>query len=254
VRFKDLDAEPRIYAALVGETGSGKGAAWDRSLQIINSIDSGLKIVNSIDSGAGLADYFFESPLGQPVLCYIDEVTGLGNKAAPTRNPAILDAMIELADSTSRSRVLAKRGKNPERVQKTRDDCRLAMVMCGQNRDVYAKALTGRNQLGICDRLIPEYGVPVEPGKMPPIDRVAAGTLMTKILSLNYQLEMQMDPAADARLEAFWRTLVTNAARDNEEHIFEKAWQIHSRVHLDMVKITKTNGHQYDKYVPKPEW
>ena len=351
VTFEDLDAEPRIYAALVGETGSGKGAAWDRSLQIINSVTSGLKIVNSIDSGAGLSDYFFEPPVGQPVVCYIDEVTSLGNKAATTRNPAILDAIIELADSTSRSRVLAKRGKNPERVQKTRNDCRLAMVMCGQNRDVFAKALTGRNQLGVYDRLTPEYGVPVEPGKMPPIDKAAAMLLMTKILSLDYQAAMKMSPAADDRLEAFWgsqeketrvkvrwkrnlqmdsymtafgerrhivevadveiaikncirqlairkacfgaemidRTAyyldkikqvtawmqkkiaegaepgqvarsrrdyekMTNAARDNGEHLFDKAWQIHSRVHLDLIKVRKTNGQQYDKFVPKPDW
>jgi hypothetical protein len=351
VTFKDLDAEPRIYVAFVGKTGSGKGAAWERSLQILNSVTSGLKIVNSIDSGAGLTDYFFEPPVGQPVICYIDEVTSLGNKAASTRNPAILDAIIELADSTSRSRVLAKRGKNPERIQKTRDDCRLAMVMCGQDRDVFAKALTGRNQLGVYDRLTPEYGVPVEPGKMPPIEKAAAMLLMTKILSLNYQAVMEMSQAADDRLEAFWgtqeketrvkvrwkrnlqmdaymvafgekRSVVessdveiatktftrqlairkacfgaemvdrtayyldkikqvtawmrkkiaegaepgqvarsrrdyernTNAARDNEEHLFDKAWQIHSRVHLDPVKVRKTNGQEYDKFVPKPDW
>jgi hypothetical protein len=353
IQFKDLDAEPRTYAALIGETGSGKGAAWDRSFQIINSLTStsGLKIVNSVDSGAGLTDYFFEPPVGQPVICYIDEVTSLGNKAASTRNPAIIDAFIELADSTSRSRVLAKRGKNSERTEKTRNDCRLAMVMCGQNRDVFAKALTGRNQLGIYDRLTPEYGVPVEPGKMPPIDRAAAMLLMTKILSLDYRTTMEMDPTADTRLEAFWSTQAketrvkvrwkrnlqmdaymvalgenrrvvavadveiaiknfirqlairkacfgaemvdrtayyldkikqvtewmrkkiadgaapgqvarsrrdyernTNAARDNEEHVFDKAWQIHSRVHLDLIKVKKTNGQQYDKFLPKPDW
>jgi putative DNA primase/helicase len=86
VKFKNLDAEPRYYAALIGETGSGKGEAWRRMLKILQVpglIDGcGIKIINSADSGAGIKDLFFDPPQGQPVLCYVDEIEGLGNKAA----------------------------------------------------------------------------------------------------------------------------------------------------------------------------
>jgi hypothetical protein len=45
----------------------------------------------------------------------------------------------------------------------------------------------------------------------------------------------------------------TNATRDNEEHIFEKAWQIHSRAHLYAVTVEKANGQKYGKFLPIPE-
>ncbi len=45
----------------------------------------------------------------------------------------------------------------------------------------------------------------------------------------------------------------TNAHRDNEEHIFAKAWETHSRVWLEPVTVRKTNGHRYTKYLPVVE-
>ncbi len=64
VKFDLLDAEPRLYTTLIGETGSGKGEAWRRTLSILqpNSgavSDCGFKIINSADSGVGIKDLFF---------------------------------------------------------------------------------------------------------------------------------------------------------------------------------------------------
>jgi ABC-type dipeptide/oligopeptide/nickel transport system ATPase component len=125
VKFANLDSEPRRYTALIGETGSGKGESWRRMLDILHpqkhDVDEnerqlmdrndscGIKIINSFDSSAGLKDAFFEPPESFPILCYIDEILGFGNKGKDAKNPEIIDTIIELADSTSISRVLAKR-------------------------------------------------------------------------------------------------------------------------------------------------
>lgn len=64
--FETLAAEPRYYAALIGETGSGKGESWRRMLSILqpaNADDAAkIKIINSADSAAGLKDLFFQPP------------------------------------------------------------------------------------------------------------------------------------------------------------------------------------------------
>ena len=44
----------------------------------------------------------------------------------------------------------------------------------------------------------------------------------------------------------------TNARRNNEEHIFERAMQTHVKRHLLLVKVKARNGHVYDKYLPIP--
>jgi len=349
VKFENLDVEPRYYGAAIGETGSGKGEAWRRMMQILNaqglvggsSGGCGIKIINSADSGAGLKECFFDPPENQPVICYVDEVEGLGNKATATRNPAILDTMIEVADSTTISRVLAKR-------RKTKDDARLAMFMCGQDGDTYMKAFAGRTKLGMYDRLYPEYGVPVEAGELPPIRVADAYNLLKELNELDYSGVMTMSQDAkdifnnfwdsqpkevrtkarwkknvtldaylvafgrgskqvetddtDIALQLFQRQLIirkvcfrsevpdkvgfylgkckditnrmkkqlnagmaesdvalsrrdyetlTNAYRDNEEHLFEKAWMTHSRVHLMEVEIRKANGQKYKKFLPQ---
>jgi putative DNA primase/helicase len=360
VKFEDLDVEPRYYTALIGKTGSGKGETWRRTYQILKVPGliggCGFKIVNDLDSGAGLKDLFFPSSkmeseevavfVPQPVLCFIDEVTTIGHKSAETRNPGIVDELITLANSTSISRNLAKRSGG----SRSTDQARLALVMGGQDGSVYMKAFAGRTQLGMYDRLYPEYGFPVEVGDLPPIDAASGMALMHKFNSLGYSGTMTMSPEAktlldecwssqspetrkkarwrsnlklDAYMSAFGRGLkvveaedarvaikiferqliirrvcfttevpdrvgyylglikritermikqlaagavpghvaksrrdyerLTNAARDNEEHIFEKAWQIHSRVHLQPVTIVKSNGHQYQKFLPVPE-
>jgi hypothetical protein len=43
----------------------------------------------------------------------------------------------------------------------------------------------------------------------------------------------------------------TNAYRDNELHFFQTAWRSWES-QLKPVKVTKANGHEYDKFIPKP--
>jgi len=207
VRFEKLDVEPRYYTALIGETGSGKGTAWRRVFEILNCEGqignvAGIKIVNSADSGAGIRDAFFEHPEDAPLLIYIDEVESFGNKAAATRNPAILDTLIELADSTQISRVKAA-AKN-QKANKTKNDARLCTVVCGQEGSVYMKAFAGRTKLGLWDRLYPEYGVAVEAGDLPHIETADAYKLLAELNALNYSGTMTMAADAKGRLEAFW--------------------------------------------------
>ena len=353
VKFKNLDAEPRYYTALIGESGTGKGESWRRAQKILQGVSlgggCGLKIISSADSGAGIKDVFFDPPEGQPILCYVDEIKGLGNKAASNRNPAILDTMFELADSTFVSRVKAKKS-NRQKAEKTSNDARFVMVMCGQNKDVFAEAFAGRTQLGIYDRIYPEFNTAVEAGELPEIDNTEAVKLMVELGSLNYNCTLEFAREAETRLKEFWRqqsgeirkkvrlekhlkmdafmsafgrgsTLVemqdaeiaikicsrqlvirqacfgveipdrtgfyleaikrvtntmkeqlaagvppaqvarsrrdyekvTNASRNNEEHIFAKAWEVHQKVHLTEAEVRKDNGHSYKKYLPVPE-
>jgi hypothetical protein len=350
VFFEGLDVEPRYYTALIGETGSGKGEAWRRVFQIL-TMDAqignmaALKIINSADSGAGIRDTFFEQPQDAPVLMYVDEVAGLGNKGAATKQPEIIDKLIELADSTQISSVKAASKGN--KAVKTKNDARLCAVLCGQDGSTYMKAFAGKTQLGMYDRLSPEYGEAVDAGDLPRVIVGDAMKVMAELNGLNFSGELKMALDARGRLEQFWgeqppgvkkkarwkkalwldaymsafgrgsrvadledveiairiftRQLLirqvhftdevpdrtgyylgaikkiteamrrklkagghpalvalsrrdyerqTNAARDNEEHIFERAWNIHSKTHLTLVEIEKTNGRKYPKYLP----
>jgi putative DNA primase/helicase len=205
VTFENLDVEPRPYVALIGLTGTGKGESWRRIEKILQPEGSNssckIKIHNSADSGAGLKDAFFEVPENWPILCYSDEVTTLGNKSKDTRNPGILDTMIELADSTSVSRVLAKSKGGT----KTHRNARLAMVMCGQDGPTYTQAFAGRTKLGLWDRLTPEYAEPTEAGDMPPIHPLDAMKLLEEFNGLDYSGIMRMSEEAKAHLDDFWK-------------------------------------------------
>jgi hypothetical protein len=364
VKFANLDSEPRRYTALIGETGSGKGESWRRLLDILhpqkNDVDEnerqlmdrndscGIKIINSFDSSAGLKDAFFEPPESFPILCYIDEILGFGNKGKDAKNPEIIDTIIELADSTSISRVLAKR--KGDGGTKTKRDARFCMVMCGQDGDTYMKALGGRTILGLWDRIIPEFSVAVDAGRLTAVNQDDAVKMYAKIVLRDYSGTMTMSSDAEEMVNVFWshqlpevrkkvrwkkdlmldaqlvafgreskvveledveraiktftrqvvirkvcfkndatdrigfylgrikditasmqRQLdagvepsqvaksrrdyerITNAHRDNETHIFDRAWKVHAPHWLQSVTIPYSNGRKYEKFLPKPE-
>src|ERR1019366_1682574 len=89
---------------------------------------------------------------------------------------------------------------------RSKSDARLSMVMCGQSGDVYMRAFAGRTNLGMYDRLTPEYGVPVETGDLPAIPVEDAYNLLIEINSLDYSGTMKMSPDCKARLESFWKS------------------------------------------------
>jgi len=218
VTFDDVDDEPRRIFAAIGETGSGKGVAFKRVEAIMlakGSLDKcHIKITDSADSGAGLKDFFFQQPENDPVLCYIDEIESLGDKASEGRNPDILNVIIELADRTKISRILADRNGKPR--SKHKDNARLAAVICGQNGLIYGKAFGKRAPLGIFDRMTPEYGEPVIAADLPPIPTLEAIEMLNRFVSLPYgssavendggkkKSHMTMARDAKQRLVDFW--------------------------------------------------
>jgi bifunctional DNA primase/polymerase-like protein len=211
VKFATVDAQPRYFGVAIGETGSGKGAAWSRLLQILNACGSikgspgMIKVLNGVDSGAGLKDFFFEDPQDEGVLAYIDEAATYANKATATRNPSALDDLLELVDQTSISRTLSA-GKS-KKVSKKKTDAYLAMYMCAQDGDVLLRLFSGRGKLGALDRLTPEYSVPVKPGRMPEISPSDAIQVLVEVTSMIESVKdktIGIQPEAEALLEKFW--------------------------------------------------
>ena len=45
----------------------------------------------------------------------------------------------------------------------------------------------------------------------------------------------------------------SHAHRDNEGHIFARAWDAYSKVWLKAVPVSKANGQKYTKYLPELE-
>ena len=43
---------------------------------------------------------------------------------------------------------------------------------------------------------------------------------------------------------------LTHAFRDNEEHLFKRAWDVYQPVYLRKVQVQRANGQLYDKYLP----
>jgi hypothetical protein len=376
MKFETVDAEPRQYLTNIGSTGTGKGEAWRRTFAILTARKStdysttgdnlfdeadssaqvgminrvcGIKVIDSFDSSAGLKDAFFAAPESAPILCYIDEVIGFGNKGKDTKNPDILDVFVELADSTTISRVVAKRGG--EGGTKTKTDARLSAVICAQDGDSIAKAFSTRAKMGLYDRLIPEFAQPVDdPGNLPAVDLEGAIALFVKISLLKCSGTMTITSDANDFINTYWSNLLpqvrkkarlkknlsldaylvafgrgsmvvevsdveiaiktfmrqiiirhaffnvdasdrigyylqkikgitenmkqredageaqtkialarrdyerlTHAHRDNETHIFERAWRVHQPHWLKEVTVIKANGQRYVKYLPMPE-
>jgi hypothetical protein len=207
VTFENLDADSSYYGAAIAETGTGKGLAWRRTaegvFQTANMLDSGVKLIYSADSGAGLKDVFFEAPEEQPVICYVDEVTTLGHKSGEKKNPEILDTIIELADSNRISRVLASR--KGQKANRTTNNARLSLYVCGQNGEVFMSSFAGRTKLGIYDRLYPEYSPAVEAGDLPEIDHEKSMKLLIELNNMKMSGHMAMSPETKAALEDFWK-------------------------------------------------
>jgi Bifunctional DNA primase/polymerase, N-terminal len=207
--FEGLDCDSCYYGTAIGITGTSKGESWRRTIEKILcpeflNLKQQLKIIYSADSGAGLKDCFFEPPHDSPVVCYVDEVTTLGHKAGEKKNPEILDAIIELADSHRVSRVLAKKGKQGG--SKTHDNARLSLYACGQDGPAFMSAFAGRTKLGLFDRLYPEFSGPIEAGDLPEIAQADVLDLHKKISALNFDAKMTMSDTTRVDLSSFWNT------------------------------------------------
>ena len=208
MRFENLEDNSCYYGAAIAETGTGKGLAWKRVInnlfKVTGILDCGVKIINSADSGAGLKDAFFEPPEHQPIVCYIDEVTSLGHKGGDKKQPEIVDAIIELANSSSISRVKAKR--KGEKTNVTTDHAHLSLYMCGQNGEVFMSSFAGRTKLGLYDRFYPEYSEPVEGGDLPEISPGEAFRLLEEINKLTFSGRMTMTPETKQKLTDYWKS------------------------------------------------
>jgi Bifunctional DNA primase/polymerase, N-terminal len=205
--FEGLDCDSSYYGTAIGVTGTSKGESWRRTIEKILcpeflNLNQQLKIIYSADSGAGLKDCFFEPPRDSPVVCYVDEVTTLGHKAGEKKNPEILDAIIELADSHRVSRILAKKGKQGG--SKTHDNAHLSLYACGQDGPAFMSAFAGRTKLGLFDRLYPEFSGPIEAGDLPEIAQADVLDLHKKISSLNFDAKMTMSDSTRIDLSSFW--------------------------------------------------
>jgi bifunctional DNA primase/polymerase-like protein/primase-like protein len=208
ITFEGLDSDSSYYGTAIGETGTSKGESWRRTFEAILhpeflNLNQSLKVIYSADSGAGLKDCFFEPPREVPVVCYVDEVTTLGHKGGEKKNPEIIDAIVELADSHQVSRVLAKKGKLGG--SKTHDNARLSLYICGQDGPAFMSAFAGRTKIGLFDRFYPEFSGPIEAGDLPEINQSDVLNLHAKITALNFNCKkMTMSDATRLDLGIFW--------------------------------------------------
>src|SRR5262249_22184426 len=143
--------------------------------------DQRIKVIESADSGAGLRDAFFDAPKEAPLLMVIDEAASLANKANETKNPEIVDTIIELADSTIISRVkAAKKGK----ATRVHENARLSMYCCAQHGEVVRVAFQGRKRQGIDERLSVEFSPSIEGDYLPEIPAPVKLDLVNKLIKL----------------------------------------------------------------------
>jgi hypothetical protein len=228
VKLNCLTAEPRRYTASIGETGSGKGAAWVRLEPVffpqsrpVDSEDAeestplfsrpsggnGLSVINSFDSFAGLKEAFFELPAGITLVCYIDEIRDFGNKGKENKNPDVVDGLVQMADSTNVSRVTTKK-QGGAGGTKTKTDARLVTIMCGQDGETYMHALSGQTKVGLPDRIMPEFGVAVEGGDLHEINSEDATEVYSRIVLMDYSGTMSMSSDASEMIRVFWSGLL----------------------------------------------
>ena len=214
LKFDNLDCNSCQYSVNIGASGTSKRTVWNRGiLGIFGTLIVGqgegnsVKIFDSVDSGAGLRDAFFDAPANAPILVVIDEAASLGNKANESKNPEIVDTIIELADSTSISRVKAQKSLK-RKAGKTHSNARLALYMCAQTGEVVTQAFEGRKKQGIRERLSVEFSPPIEPGVIPPIPVQTkmhlVDSLVKLIASSNWKEPMTMTAEANEFLTGFW--------------------------------------------------
>jgi putative DNA primase/helicase len=203
MRFENIEDNSCYYGAVIGPTGTGKGLSWKRLMnrlfKVTGVLECGVKVIDSADSGAGLKDVFFEKPEHQPVICYIDEVTSLGHKGGDKKQPEIVDTIIELANSTTLSRTLAKTK------YRTTDHAHLSLFMCGQDGEVFMSSFAGRTKLGLYDRFYPEHSYPVEAGDLPEVTQADAFKLLAEINQLPFSGLMTMLPETKQKLSNYWK-------------------------------------------------
>jgi hypothetical protein len=193
----------RSYFILFGESGTGKGLSFRRMQTIVDATqniqDEYVKIIHSIDSGAGLRDAFFEIPMdkNRPIFYFADEIKTLGHKADGKKNPEIIDAIIEMANTTIVSRTKASTGVK-SRASKTRTDSFLFLFACAQDGEAYATAFPRTKLQGLPDRFIPEYSPKVEPGELPVVNTTLGAQALAKLLDYAQRIK-QIKMAGDVR-------------------------------------------------------
>lgn len=228
VKLNSLTAEPRRYTAAIGETGAGKGAAWDRlapiffpssrNTEVDEEADSmslfsrpsdgnGLSVIHSFDSFAGLKDAFFGLPENTVIVCLIEEIRDFGNKGKDSKNPDVIDALTQMADSMNISRVTSKK-QGGAGGTKTKADARLVVIACGQDGETYMHALSGQTKVGLPDRLVPEFSVAVEGGDLYEINKDEAAEMYSRIALLDYSGTMTMSDDASEMIRIFWKGLL----------------------------------------------
>jgi hypothetical protein len=216
LRFEGLTCNSSRYAVNLGESGTGKRLVLERGIKDIfgiyyikNDESRKIKVIESADSGAGLRDAFFDSPRNAPVFMVIDEAASLSNKANETKNPEIVDAIIELADATTITRVKAAKGKKA--AVRSHDDARLSLYMCAQSGEMVRAAFAGRKKQGIDERLSLEHSPRIEGADLPAIPDKVKLELADKLVRLLEKMKAKgmlfMSATEDAKdyLDAYWK-------------------------------------------------
>src|SRR5262249_17957410 len=123
-----------------------------------------------------------------------------------TKNPEIVDTVIELADTKTVTRVKSK--KSEKQAASKSIEARLGFYGCAQTGEVFREAFAGRKKQGVDERFNFEYSDPIEPGALPAIPDKAYGHLTDEFLKLadpnRWKNPMTMSPEAEARLMEYW--------------------------------------------------
>jgi hypothetical protein len=81
------------------------------------------------------------------------------------------------------------------------------------------------------------------------------GFYLGAIKKITERMQRQLDAGVPREQVAMSRRdyeSETHAYRNNEEHIFGRAWDAHVKVHLQEITIEKGNKQRYTKYLPVP--